>query len=382
MLTKLTKSFLFIVIGIIANSCIEKFDPDIDDYDDQLVVHGLITNLDEPYIIRLSKTSPLDEPEFRPFTGATVYVEDDEGNNYAFPEVEPGIYQTNSFTGEVGTSYRLDIVTAAGDVYQSDYQELLNSSDIDSVYTVTETRPTEDPYYDEVGLQFYVSTQMISSNQLYYMWQLEETYEFNSDYPIEYTYSGRFTPYPYPLEFFTCWATNQIEDVFLFDASDLSSNELQKVPLQYVNTETRKLSIRYSLMTNQFVINEDTYEFFKSVQEMNSGGDLLYSIQPYQITGNIECLSNPDEKVLGLFWVAGKSSKRIFIDRPENMLFYYEICPVNTQGVPFISNYSPSDWPLYLTYNNVGVLGIVGRSCVDCTQRGGFLAKPDFWIDK
>lgn len=362
-------------------SCIEEYTPEIDDYDNQLVVDGLITNYNEPYTIKLSKTSPLNNPEITPFEGANVAVEDSEGNIHSFPEIDPGIYQNDEFTGQPGTSYRVLITTTEGKIYQSSFQQLLTSVPIDSVYAEIEYKPTSDPNYDEIGYQFYVSTHDPENTHTYYLWRLEETYKFNSDYTLEYTYNGSIEPYPWPMEFYTCWATKNVEEIFLFDASTLNSVTLQNIPLNYVNTETKKLTIKYSLLTNQYTINEETYNFFKAVKEINAGGELFYSTQPYQIKGNIECISNPNEKVLGLFWVAGKTAQRIFVNRPLLVSFYYDKCTINTQGVPFIGNYSPSDWPIYLTINEHGDLGIVGRGCVDCTQKDGSLEKPNFWID-
>lgn len=360
-------------------SCIEKFSPDIDDYEGQLVVDGVITNLDEPYQIKLSNTSPVDDPEYRPLEGAEVIVEDSEHNTYTFGEIAPGTYQNADFTGEVGVSYRLLITTPNGKQYETAYLEMPSSNPIDTVYPVIETRATEDPEYDEIGYQFYLSTHDPQGQQWRYLWKLTETYEYNADYSLDYTYSGGFTEYPSPLEFYTCWRTNKVEELFLFDATTIQTGNLENIPLVYVNTETRKLSVRYSLLIDQYVITEDAYVFFKAVNEMNSGDDLLYTTQPYQIQGNVECVSNPDEKVLGLFWVAGKTNQRIFVDPPIDISFYYEICTINTQGVPYIGNYNPLDWPIYLTTTDNGEMGIVGQACVDCRLRGGTLEMPDFW---
>ena len=371
--------FMLSILWLAGTSCIEEFSPDIDDYSDQLVVDGLITNQDEHYEVTLSKTSPLDNLEFRPFEGASVSVEDSDGNSYDFAEVSPGKYQNDNFTGAPGVAYKLHIITPAGKKYESNFQEMPPSVPIDTVYPEIATKPTENPDYDEVGYQFYLSTDDPENEAMYFLWKLEETYEYNADHTLEYTFSGSFEPYPNPTEFFTCWKTNDLKDFYLFDASILNDVNIQGVPLNYVNTETKKLSVRYSLLVDQFVLSEQAYEFFRSVQEMNSGDDLFYSTQPYQIEGNITCIDDPEEKVLGQFMVAGKSTKRIFVTRPPDIYFYYEECPINTQGVPFIFNYHPSDYPIYLTLTPNLEMGIVGKGCVDCREHGGSLQPPDFW---
>ncbi len=371
--------FILLAIWLTASACIEKFSPDIEDFNNQLVVDGLITDQEGPCQVKLSKTSPVEDPEYRPYENASVSVEDSDGNMFSFIETSPGLYQNNDLTGEWGVSYKLHITTPDGKKYESSFQEMPKSLPLDTVYAEIETQSTENPDYDEVGYQFYLSTHDPENEEMYFLWSLEETYEYNADHSLEFIFNGSFEPYPNPTEFSTCWKTNRLQEFFLFDATILNSVNLQNIPLNYVNTETKKLSVRYSLLVNQYVIPKETYDFYQSVQEMNSNNDLFYGTQPYPISGNIECIDDPDEKVLGMFWVAGKSSKRIFVTRPPDVYFYYEVCPVNTQGVPFIGNYHPSDWPIYLTLNDQGERGIVGLGCVDCREHGGSLKPPDFW---
>lgn len=371
---------IFLILLGLNISCIEKYSPKIEDFENQLVVDGLITNLNEPYIVRLSKTSPLDKPGIVPFEGAIVEVEDNNQDLFQFNEKSPGIYQNNTFTGQIGNSYQLHIITPDGKEYRSNFQELASAVPIDTVYAEIEQKPTIDPDYDEVGYQFYVATHDSTNTQTYYLWQLEEDYEYHADYPLSFIYqNGMMERYPSPMEFKKCWSNKKIEDVFLFDASVLNSVDLEKFPLSFVNTETKKLSVRYSLLTNQYAINSATYDFFKSVQEMNSCGDLFNSTQPYQIQGNIECISDPDEKVMGLFWAAGKASKRIYVNRPYGVPFYYERCSPNPEGLPGYPMYGVT---LYITRGDNGELGVVNRECVDCRANGGSTVKPDFWVDQ
>jgi len=376
---RLFYGLILLISGFAVISCVEKYSPDIKDYSDQLVVDGLITNQNGPYKVLLSKTSPLNNDELRPFTGASVLVEDNEGNTYEFDEVVPGSYENNEFTGEPGVAYKLQILASDGKLYESDYQEMPPSVPIDTVYAEIETNPTENPDYNEIGYQFYLSSQDVESESIYFLWKLTETYEYHADHDLEYTYSGVVVPYPDPDEFSTCWKTTKLREFYLFDASVLNNVNIQNLPLNFVNTETKRLSVRYSLLVDQYILSEQAFEFFSSVQEMNSGNDLFYSTQPYQIEGNVECVDEPQENVLGQFLVAGKTSKRIFVDRPYGVYFYYEVCPVNTEEIGELGMYHPSDYPIYLTLTENMVMGTVGKGCVDCREHGGTIEKPDFW---
>jgi hypothetical protein len=50
------------------------------------------------------------------------------------------------------------------------------------------------------------------------------------------------------------------------------------------------------------------------MKEISSSESVLSPKQPGFVSGNIKCISNPDEKVIGFFEVSSFSSKRIFFN--------------------------------------------------------------------
>ena len=65
---------LFLLISI--SSCVDKYLPEIDEYENRLVVDGLLTNGDEPIIVKLSLSSSVNGGEFTPATGGELYITD------------------------------------------------------------------------------------------------------------------------------------------------------------------------------------------------------------------------------------------------------------------------------------------------------------------
>ena len=61
-------------ILIISNSCIDKVWPDVDKYENILVVDGLLTDSDDPTTVKLSYSSSINSAELIPASGAELYL--------------------------------------------------------------------------------------------------------------------------------------------------------------------------------------------------------------------------------------------------------------------------------------------------------------------
>lgn len=110
---------LFIVSGVVlANTaCTEKIDLKLDTIDPQIIIEGSITNLQQPQVIRVSKTIGYFDAEApAPVSKALVTVSD-SSNTWDFPEFEPGVYLSSGFVqGIPGREYTLTVETE-GKVY-------------------------------------------------------------------------------------------------------------------------------------------------------------------------------------------------------------------------------------------------------------------------
>ena len=179
----------------------------------------------------------------------------------------------------------------------------------------------------------------------------------------------------------TCYVTYKINSVYTASTEGLSTPKIINHPLVFVDGNDDKIRIRYSLFTKQYSISKKAFEFWNSITKQTSSGSSLYTIQPYQIKGNVKNIDNDNEPVLGYFLVAGISNQRIFINNPPNLPPPKE-CFIVTDDLGAILGFSvPDDWPIYLTPINEG-LGIGSGTCIDCTvANGSSLEKPYFWVD-
>ncbi len=376
---------LFVLAGSLTVSCVESYVPKVDRYENLLVVDGNITDQPGPYTVSLSLSSSVNQPEMTPISDCEVRIESDGGEIEFLSETDVGIYTTKAdgIQGKAGRAYRIYIRTPDGREYGSPYSILKSSIKIDSLYAVEETHQDQAYTYPLEGIQFYINTGNSQVDTNYFLWQLEKTYKFQSDYLIKLYYDGSLKRFPKPDSFYTCWRSANIKDIYTESTFGLSQSKLQGVPLNYVSSETRELSVRYSLLVKQYTLDEAAYLYWYRLKDQNIEEGALYTQQPYQIRGNIKNLAYDDEPVLGYFMVAGLSSKRIYISRPS-LIFNYSFCTLGEgdfDAFGYIGWTDKRTWPLYVAMNPDGRYGLPDQSCLDCTQKGGSIEKPDFWED-
>lgn len=372
--------FLFFIYG-----CIDEYWPEINAYQNLLVVDGMITNGQGPFQVDLSLSTRVDVPAYEPYSGCAVTIVDDAGGSIELHETGKGTYRSSDEAeGIIGRSYKLMIETPSGKQYISDFDELTAPALIDSVYPVLETKIDPAFDYELSGYQFYLDSKTSKEKDVFYLWRLEQTYEYNADLFIHFLFNGSINPF-WPVDsLYTCWISENVNDIYVFGTTGLASPELDKFPLNYVSTETRELSVRYSLLVKQLTVSEKSYRFWNDVHEQNSGETSLYTQQLYQIRGNLRNISDDSEPVLGYFTVAGIDSARIFVDRPEIIEFNYPVCVLDDgdyDAYKYIRWTDKRTWPLYVYRDVNGSRALPQQVCLDCRKRGGTINKPIFWID-
>jgi hypothetical protein len=378
--------YLIILLGVLFFGCREEFWPSIDKYENLLVVDGSITNQPGPYTIRLSSSTLVQDASFHPFEGALVKIYDDFGNEEILNEIEPGVYQTSAsgIKGQVGRAYKLVINTPDERYYESAFSKIQEPIGIDSVYTLIESKPTNDPEFYYWGYQFYLDTKVADHDSVNFLWQLNATYEYRSDFLIRYYFDGQLHPMDDPYSFWRCWIDDNVGSNFTASTDYLAEPVIKGYPLIFVNTETRKLSVRYSLKVSQFIVDRDAFNYFDQIKNINDEQGTLFTSLPYQVRGNLRNINDESEPVLGYFLVGGQSEKRIFVNPPYINKFRYSVCELGEedyQNVGSIYYSDPKAYPIFITYDINYALALPAQACMDCRLKGGTINKPDFWID-
>ena len=373
----------FVVISvsllILLGSCVKQFIPVTFEKKHLLVVEGLISDQNETYKVKLSRSRPLGiKYELDPVTGAQVTVSDDLGNYYSFYEATSGIYLSDSsiFKGEPGRKYLLHIrAPDSVGIFYSDYEsaivEMKPVPPIDSVYYEKITVRDSPVLSDKIdNCQIYLNTHDESRSCKYFRWTYTETWEFH----LHYEFPN-----------FACWITRASDKIMVKNTAGLARDYIDRYPLNFIPETSDRLEVKYSILVNQYSLSPDEYNYWEKLKSMSDDVGGLYDIIPANVPGNISCISHPEERVLGYFSVSAKASRRIFIkDYFAGQVNFYSACAsgkvINPGLIPGLGIYV---WILDENFFAVPPYVIItsDKGCVDCTVRGS-INKPVFWEDK
>jgi len=382
-----------IIIGLVAllliGGCTYPYTPEVDEIPEMIVISGRLSSPDGLPVVEVSKSSSFNDPSFNPVSKCTVVISDDRNNRFSLWESTPGkyIYSVPWEYLTFGTAFRVEVTTPDGKQYQSDYETMLPCPPIENLYYQVEKKETDNPDNPLYGIQFFLDTDASGFEARNFMWDLTETWEYHSEYRVGDYYDGtiHFTGQSLDTLFY-CWKTGHIYELFTFTVNNLTSGRITRCPLNYVSGHTDRLSVKYSLLVRQYAISQNAYNYWNTVQHQTQNTDGMYETQPVSITGNVHCITNPGETVLGYFMVASYTEKRIFVPRDFDFTIYSPPCPpydLDAQSLDlFLSKYPPEDYPIYLL-NLSGMMqgpwDYADQTCFDCTKLGGSVTKPDFW---
>jgi hypothetical protein len=309
--------YIIILFNILLNSCYKPYDAGLDENKKILVVNGLITNENVSYRVQLSYAIPFDSSgTSQPAYATNVHVTDESGNYYAFHELGNGYYASDSlqFTGKPGSTYTLHINTVDGDIYQSDPQRLFPVEYPDRVYA-------EFDYQETLNK---ISGLKILSHGANILTDIRN----GSDTIPRYRYlTNLVTQYNYVIDWniFYCWQTEKANQNINLTGSDYSTNSasVNKHSVCFIEDGLYCYSLIYYkpfmisariIYLNQYTLSNETYLYYKNIDELLRSEGKLFDPIATQINGNIKCLTNPGNKVFGFLEVSSVSNTAYKVD--------------------------------------------------------------------
>jgi len=315
--------YIIFLSAILFHSCREPYMPDIEKYENILVVDALITNEAGPHMVKLSRSFAFDESYPRAEAGAYVSVWDERDESYEFKEAAPGTYLSEAgFQGQVGNSYLLRIITSDGEIYESEQVRLNRVPEIDSVSYRWEEKANAGTNQTSGGVQVYIHTHDDLNQTRYYRWEWLETWEFltplkSIDFPMEDR----------------CWKSSRSSLISIGTSEHLQEDLISNQPLYFVSTKSNRLKIKYSTEILQYSLSQEAYSYWKRLEDITQNTGSLFDPTPASVNGNIYHATDPNIPVLGIFQASAVTRKRIFVDRDELPLRIhipsgYEFCEV------------------------------------------------------
>lgn len=376
------KLYTFLFITLLCGSCIEPFQPEINETQETLVIYGVVTDQPGLYQVTISRSAPYNDPSFKPLSGCVVRVEDELGNMVVYEESMPGIYETYleaSFLA-VHKAYSLFVNTPGGKEYQSSYDTLLPCPVIDTIFFEVESKGTSDPEVTRYGIQFYSGLTGSDEASRNFRWQLEETWEYQSASRANLYWDGGPLIPVLADSINTCYMTQPVHGLYSASTGHLTENKLTRNKLIYVSDETPRLRLRYSLLVKQQSLSREVFEYWEKMKSQTGNVGGLYETQPSSTVGNVFNLNDPDEEVLGCFYATQQQSKRLTFKGDFDFDVPGYTCELDTASSLNEIGTSFPYWLLSLDPLGRGPPYLNGSmSCFDCRLKGGTSVKPDFW---
>lgn len=391
--TNTTRFIFMLVVALSFNNCVEPYDYEVEDFDSALVVEATITDEVKTQQIKITRSYELDTTDPKPIVGANVRLVGDNGSSYIFKDDGAGNYlSSEDFGASQNINYTLEI-QANGREYTSISTQLTPAAAIDDLYA---ERVEDDFGNDGVGI--FVDSNTLVDEAYYFQYTFEETYKIQSPYRSDTDLEVVSLTFPYSVkkvdkvkEEYTCYNTLDSDRIILTSTQDLSSGNVQRAEVNFLDRLNPKISRRYSILVKQYVRTREAYEFYATLKDLSENESLFTQTQPGLLTGNIISKTNEDEPVLGYFNVSSASQKRIFFnyddfydfeDRPGDFI---ENCEPSAPAVESLVFLLDTGSAKYLKDNDNpqpfdGPYLVVPAACMDCTLLGTNV-KPDFWID-
>ena len=383
------KVIYYTALIYLLSSCISAFEPvDVKSLEGILVVDGMI--LDVGTTINLSRTIKLDDPRLQEssqinqiaVSNASIHVIDEGSNVIAVAEQQisdgiliPGTYEVNEkIIFMPGMKYALDI-QIENKHYRSAFASPVYTPEIDEVNWKLN---------DDNSIDIMVSTHDPENKINYYRWAFDEDWEIIS--PL--FASQRFEPSTGDIieqsingsnNRYYCWGTDNSKSLILGSYDKLSTTVISNKIIYQIPPYTSRYSYLYSILVKQYGLDKEAYSYFENLQRNIEGSGSIFAPQPSEKKGNIRCLTDPAEPVIGYVAITNATTYRLFIDVAKLGIDVEWNCSETT----IIS----SNYQLREAYTNgLGLYYVVepdyvhvSRICVDCTLRGGIKKKPDFW---
>jgi hypothetical protein len=390
------KKYYILIMLIAVMGCQKAYNPHaIAIATNYLVVEGTISTGSDSTIIQLSRTVPLNSAtRLSPELGAMVMIINNAGNSYPLTETGNGFYKAAGLNTGTTNTYGLRITTTDGRVYQSDLVVVKNSPPIDSVYYRVKGN----------GLEIYSDSHDPANNTRYYRYSYDETWQFHSAFE-SYDYlstSPVDTVLPRSLSklVYTCWRSDTASTILLNSTAKLVKDVVSENPVTFIASTSEKIGNRYSILVKQYALTVDAFNYYQQLKNNTENLGSIFDAQPSELPGNIHCISNPAEPVLGYMTAGSPAESRIFIDIRNLPAWLpitpYDGCRLDTdlfarvEGAAEIINqvklyiYTGVDSPvfIYAPPGSASILGYGASSpfCVDCTLRGTNI-QPSFWVN-
>jgi Domain of unknown function (DUF4249) len=305
------KNTFYVLFAALILGCVTNFDPNINENDTKLVIDGLITNQAGPYKVVLQYSYPYtNKTGVRTIAGATVEISDDKGTKETLIERGQGLYETVNIRGVIGRKYKLNIKTPDGKKYESIPELLKPVSEFGTLYT--EFQETRSPAM-RGQFNMFIDVKDPDSPDDFYRWKWTHYEDITHCLVVVSTGANGEQIRTRNKCCGECWKIEPCNGCIMLANDRLTNGKtITRIPLGKIPYTDIS---GYFIAFEQYSLTAEAYQFWKGVDSQinNSGG--IFDLPPATVAGNISCISQPEEQVLGFFGASSVVRKSVYMAR-------------------------------------------------------------------
>ena len=312
-------TIICILLGVIFQACQETYDAELLHEEIEIPsIEAVLTNKVGMNMVKISWLAEFERGYNEPVMNAAVVITDNDNKPMPFVHDKNGIYLPldTTFAGDTGKSYKLEITLDDGEIYGTRFIELRKEAKIDTMHAkvgkidVVSTGVSGETRIEEKeGLEISYNLSSPNLSRQYFLLSSKILYQYNYDVYIPpsteikvYMWRGEYA-YDVPkIEMSEILGDKQvalnIDAGFLIYEWDQSTRSISTRPSIRIGAA---YPVGWIVEITCQVVNENTYGFYKGLSRQLLSEDRIFDPVPYQIKGNINCLSDTGKLVVGNF---------------------------------------------------------------------------------
>lgn len=391
-----------LVIGS-AVSCIYPFEPDIPELTETVVIEGdirvgSVSHFNVSFLQELGSKDPVKKAYGR------VYVEDDQGQKYEGTTIGTIGYTAGYYVDLTEASpdrkYRLCVIVPQYDSerladyvheYQSDFLTPLPAPVIDGITYIE----SEDKTKVDVCLSF-TSTE----GNKYFKWDYIEDWEYHAPMQCKVEY---IPPAPSlvrdpddngqivnkEVDTYWCWTHKESSENELVSVMELTADKVVEHKFLTIGYTDLRIQSLYRMTVQLDAISADGYAYWKNLQEISDYHGSLDTPNPSQIAGNVHCVSDPTEFVIGYINASIVATAHEYYDGAASRIYEDKNEYTIEEGVQEVDWYKmyqkgllPVEYKESFMTDEPSGWTWASKRCTDCRASGGTKNKPADWPTK
>ena len=367
-------------LALLAASCVYPFSAETEDGSGALVIEGDIL-IGETTAVKIGRSTPIGGPKSEPVHGV-VWVEDEYGTTFRGVRDKSGArYLVNTAAADPGLAHRLHVQLPDGREYVSSWEKAGAPPVIDSLSYI------RDPDHDRLNIALSMHSQAGS----YFKWSYVEDWEYHTQYfavikyeaPNVVGYGGKIVPMVYPENTYYCYRHAESSEILTFSTERQTDDRFVDLEFHKIPRSDTRISYLYRIKVDLEPLSAGAYAYWENIKANSEYSGSLFAPTPSEMVGNIRCVQDPDELVMGYINVARRASKTLYLDALD-VKFYKSDEPYVEGELIGTDRWLEFILKGYLPYSSVmpedySQTYWAPARCVDCTKMGGTRERPDDW---